>query len=114
MSQQLDPEDLYKFAKEQFGIRPTRMQLEMIKHVVEGKQVTVMYFHRATGKTTAVKLAKAYKEYLEKQACPNYKNHTKQPEGYLAWHEWAEKKSKTHHQVKCDGCGLFAIWKKNY
>lgn len=37
--------------------------------------------------------------------------HTPCPEGYLTWHEWAEKKSKTHEQERCPGCGLFAIWK---
>lgn len=40
------------------------------------------------------------------------KDHTPCPEGYIAWHEWAEKKSKTHKQVKCEGCGLFKIWIK--
>ena len=44
--------------------------------------------------------------------CPNVKRHTKCPEGYLAWHEWAEKKSKTHEQVICGGCGRLAIWIK--
>jgi hypothetical protein len=38
--------------------------------------------------------------------------HTKAPEGYLQWHAWAEKKSKTHKQKKCPGCGLWAIWVK--
>lgn len=36
--------------------------------------------------------------------------HTPSPDGYLAWHEWAEKKSKTHRQIKCEGCGLYKIW----
>jgi hypothetical protein len=35
-----------------------------------------------------------------------------EPEGYVQWHEWAEKKNKTHYQVKCDKCGLYAIWKR--
>ena len=38
--------------------------------------------------------------------------HAKAPEGYLQWHAWAEKKSKTHKQKKCPGCGLWAIWVK--
>jgi hypothetical protein len=38
--------------------------------------------------------------------------HTKQPEGYLQWHAWAEKKLKTHRQIKCPNCGLYAIWIK--
>lgn len=43
--------------------------------------------------------------------CPDgWKLHTKSPSGYLAWHEWAEKKSKTHKQKRCPTCKLFAIW----
>lgn len=42
--------------------------------------------------------------------CPNAAQHTPQPDGYLAWHEWADKKSKTHYQIKCPGCDLYAIW----
>lgn len=38
--------------------------------------------------------------------------HTKKPKGYIEWHAWAEKKSKTHEQVKCDECGLYSIWIK--
>jgi hypothetical protein len=37
-------------------------------------------------------------------------DHTPCPEGYLQWHEWAKKKSKTHRQIKCNACGLYAIW----
>lgn len=37
-------------------------------------------------------------------------NHTLDPPGYTHWHEWAEKASKTHRQVRCPRCGLFAIW----
>ena len=48
----------------------------------------------------------------EEANCPNRRNHTKCPDDYLAWHEWAEKKAKTHLQVRCPGCRLFAIWKK--
>lgn len=33
-----------------------------------------------------------------------------EPHGYLDWHAWAEKKTKTHHQERCPHCGLFAIW----
>lgn len=44
--------------------------------------------------------------------CPDVKHHTKAPEGYIAWHEWAEKKSKTHKQERCPTCGFFSIWKK--
>lgn len=45
-----------------------------------------------------------------RENCPNAAKHTKDPEGYLQWHEWAEKKSKTHRQIRCEGCGLYAIW----
>lgn len=38
--------------------------------------------------------------------------HTKCPAGYLAWHEWAEKKSKTHKQILCPDCNRYAIWVK--
>lgn len=30
--------------------------------------------------------------------------------GYLQWHEWAKTMSKTHKQIKCPTCGLWAIW----
>lgn len=46
------------------------------------------------------------------EACPNRKQHTKQPDGYLAWHEWAEKKARTHSQRVCPGCGFYTIWTK--
>lgn len=42
--------------------------------------------------------------------CPQQAGHSLQPTGYLPWHEWAEKHSKTHRQVLCSGCGLYAIW----
>lgn len=35
-----------------------------------------------------------------------------EPTGYMAWHEWAEKKSKTHKQFKCAVCGLWHIWRR--
>lgn len=35
-----------------------------------------------------------------------------EPEGYLQWHAWAERMSKTHHQQECPGCGRFTIWRK--
>jgi hypothetical protein len=47
-----------------------------------------------------------------KYPCPNLKQHVKgEPSGYIAWHEWAERKAKTHRQERCPGCGLFVIWK---
>ena len=36
--------------------------------------------------------------------------HTPCPEGYLRWHSWADRMAKTHRQVKCKMCGLWAIW----
>ena len=44
------------------------------------------------------------------ETCPNAAKHTPAPEGYLAWYAWAERKAKTHRQVRCAGCGLFALW----
>jgi hypothetical protein len=39
-------------------------------------------------------------------------DHTPCPKDYLAWHDWAERKSKTHRTIQCPGCGLWAIWVK--
>jgi len=44
------------------------------------------------------------------EGCPDRASHTKQPSGYLAWHAWAEKKARTHKQIRCETCGLWAIW----
>lgn len=44
--------------------------------------------------------------------CPNVKDHTPSPEGYMPWMDWAERMAKTHKQVKCPGCGLWAVWIK--
>lgn len=49
-----------------------------------------------------------YYSYLN---CPDRSKHTKSPSGYVEWHEWAEKKAKTHEQHKCPTCGLWVIWK---
>lgn len=38
--------------------------------------------------------------------------HAPQPSGYIAWHEWASRKYKTHDQIQCPVCGLYAIWVK--
>jgi len=35
-----------------------------------------------------------------------------EPTGYIAWHEWAKKKSKTHRSTKCGKCWFFHVWKK--
>jgi len=36
--------------------------------------------------------------------------HTPTPPGYAEHHEWMQKASKTHSQIKCLHCGLWAIW----
>lgn len=46
----------------------------------------------------------------EPSTCPNRADHTPSPETYFEWHDWAELMIRTHDQVRCDGCGLFAIW----
>lgn len=45
-----------------------------------------------------------------KKPKPQCQHTPNQPEGYLAWNAWAEKMSKSHRQVKCPGCGLWALW----
>ncbi len=45
-------------------------------------------------------------------ACSNQRNHTKCPTGYIAWHEWADRKMKRHFQILCPGCNRFSIWKR--
>ncbi len=45
----------------------------------------------------------------ERTSC---KDHTEEPQGYLAWHAWAEKKMKKHYQIRCDECGLWKIWRR--
>lgn len=49
---------------------------------------------------------------MSEAQCPKARLHTKCPPGYLDWHAWAEKKSRTHVQVVCSGCGLYKIWKR--
>jgi len=44
--------------------------------------------------------------------CPDRGKHTDCPDGYIHWHEWAEKMNKSHKQIKCEKCGLFSIWIK--
>lgn len=47
---------------------------------------------------------------LESHELPCAHKHTKQPIRYSEWHSWAERKSKTHKQVRCEDCGRLAIW----
>ncbi len=42
--------------------------------------------------------------------CPNIKEHTPCPEGYIHWHSWANEASKTHRQIRCSGCNRYSIW----
>lgn len=51
-----------------------------------------------------VKLSKAEED------CPYFHDHTPAPQGYMQWHVWAQRMGRTHKQVKCSGCGLYAIW----
>lgn len=62
---------------------------------------------------TAVVLAIVFEvgfQSMKKRDCPNIKNHTDCPSGYLQWHYWAARKSRRHKQVRCPSCGLWAIW----
>lgn len=45
--------------------------------------------------------------------CPRRSEHTACPTSILTWGTWARRKAKTHHQVRCEGCNLFAIWVPN-
>jgi len=45
-----------------------------------------------------------------KKECPNSKQHTDGPEGYLEMRDWAEAMMRTHRQRCCPGCGLLKIW----
>lgn len=47
-----------------------------------------------------------------KDTCPDRAKHTRCPSGYLAWHEWSARKYRTHYQVQCPTCGLWAIYRK--
>jgi hypothetical protein len=41
-------------------------------------------------------------------SCPRESEHRYGPDGYLAWHEWAEERMDTHVQLMCD-CGLYLL-----
>jgi len=49
-------------------------------------------------------------ERAEREACPQHERHTYGPDGYNAWHDWAQRRSRTHTQHQCDGCGYWLIW----
>lgn len=42
--------------------------------------------------------------------CPRADLHTPHPHGYVAEAVWAEEMLLTHHQERCPGCNLWAIW----
>lgn len=44
------------------------------------------------------------------EECPQKDKHTESPIELVEWSEWAWEMSKTHEQVECPGCGLWAIW----
>lgn len=47
---------------------------------------------------------------MRETLCPNFEDHTPQPEGYISWHAWANEMAKTHKQRKCQWCGRYSIW----
>lgn len=50
---------------------------------------------------------------MPKSKCPDKQYHNmedKEPSGYVAWFEWAEKLNKTHEQKQCPTCGLYTYW----
>lgn len=48
--------------------------------------------------------------YPSADDCPDIEQHTACPTGYLAWHEWADKMSKTHRNKRCATCGFWVVW----
>lgn len=50
---------------------------------------------------------KTYDSYKD---CPDIANHTKCPEGYIEWHEWADEMQENHRSIRCPTCGYYAIW----
>ena len=46
--------------------------------------------------------------FAKVEACPREREHQYGPAGYVPWHEWAEKRSKTHRQIRCE-CGLYLL-----
>ena len=48
--------------------------------------------------------------YLEPEDCPLKDQHTPPPTSYLVFHDWAEKKAKTHRQMRCAGCHRWSVW----
>jgi hypothetical protein len=59
---------------------------------------------------TLASIRRTLRKEAEKAKCPNIAEHTPDPHGYVAWHDWAEEMGRTHRQIRCPGCGLLAIW----
>lgn len=46
------------------------------------------------------------------EACRDASRHTDKGVGCMDFHEWAEKKAKTHEQRRCLVCGFWVMWVK--
>ena len=44
------------------------------------------------------------------EQCEHPESYPDEPKAYIAWHEWADEKAKTHEQKHCPYCKLWAIW----
>jgi hypothetical protein len=47
---------------------------------------------------------------MSESTCRYAVSHTPCPNGYIAWFGWAHRMSKTHRQIRCEGCGLYYVW----
>jgi len=52
----------------------------------------------------------AYQADLIDKACPNWANHTPQPNEARQWKAWAAEMQKTHRQARCPACNLYQLW----
>lgn len=58
-------------------------------------------------------MTKHYDAREQLQSCPQIEQHTSCPDGYTQWHDWAASMAyKGYRQRRCEGCGLYAIWRK--
>ena len=39
--------------------------------------------------------------------------HHDEPDGYMAWSQWAAKMARMHEQKRCPVCGLWKVWGPN-
>jgi hypothetical protein len=81
---------------------PRDMLPDLLRHIVE-KELKINISERVA----------EYEQELKDWLKETEDTHTPSPEGYIAWHNWAERKLKTHHQIKCRCCGLYTVWVKN-